>query len=53
MAQPINFDPVEEMTAAGVIFVVASGNHNQKQVKSDHPDYNNYFSSSIVLGKNY
>ena len=24
------------------IFVVASGNHNQKQVNSDHPDYNNY-----------
>ena len=47
--EPVSGSPktaAEEMTAAGVIFVVASGNHNQKQVKSDHPDYNNYFSSS-------
>ena len=47
--EPISGSPktaAEEMTAAGVIFVVASGNHNQKQVKSDHPDYNNYFSTN-------
>ena len=47
--EPVSGSPktaAEEMTAAGVIFVVASGNHNQKQVKSDHPDYNNYFSSN-------
>ena len=47
--EPVSGSPktaAEEMIAAGVIFVVASGNHNQKQVKSDHPDYNNYFSSN-------
>jgi len=37
---------LNDLVTSGVIFVVASGNHNQKQVKSDHPDYNNYFSSS-------
>ena len=35
-----------EMTAAGVIFVCAAGNHNQKTVKSTHADYNNYIGSS-------
>ena len=30
----------------GVIVVVAAGNSNQKQVKIDHPDYNNYWSTS-------
>ena len=46
--EPVSGSPKtagEEMTAAGVIFVCASGNHNQKQVKSDHPDYNNYIST--------
>ena len=37
---------LDELAASGVIGVYASGNHNQKQVKSDHPDYNNYFSPS-------
>ena len=32
----------DEMVEAGVICVVAAGNSNQKQVRSDHPDYNNY-----------
>jgi len=35
-----------EMIAAGVIFVGAAGNSNQKQVSSSHPDYNNYWASS-------
>ena len=30
----------------GVIVVVAAGNSTQKQVKIDHPDYNNYWSTS-------
>ena len=30
----------------GVIVVVAAGNSSQKQVKIDHPDYNNYWSTS-------
>jgi hypothetical protein len=34
----------EEMINAGVIFVAAAGNSNQKQVSSDHPDYDNYWS---------
>ena len=34
----------DELIAAGVIFVVAAGNSNQKQVGSSQPDYNNYWS---------
>ena len=36
----------DEMIAAGVIFVCSSGNTNQKLVKSDHPDWNNYWSAA-------
>ena len=35
-----------EMIDAGVIFVGSSGNTNQKLVKANHSDYNNYYSSS-------
>ena len=35
----------EEMIESGVIFVCSAGNTNQKLVKADHPDYNNYWSS--------
>jgi hypothetical protein len=35
----------EELITAGVIFVAASGNSNQKQVNSNHPDFNNYIST--------
>ena len=42
----------KEMIDAGVIFVAASGNSNQKQVGPDHPDYNNYWVTS-ALGANY
>ena len=40
-----------EMIAAGVIFCGSAGNTNQKLVKADHADYNNYYSSgnSIAL----
>ena len=31
---------------AGVIFCNSAGNENQKMVNSDHPDYNNYHSTS-------
>ena len=34
----------DELIASGVIFVVAAGNSNQKQVNSSSPDYNNYWS---------
>lgn len=34
----------EELINSGVIFVAAAGNSNQKQVSSDHPDYNNFWS---------
>jgi hypothetical protein len=33
----------KEMIDSGVIFVAAAGNSNQKQVSSDHPDFNNYW----------
>lgn len=33
---------LDEMVNAGVIFVGAAGNSNQKVVKSNHPDWNNY-----------
>lgn len=36
----------KEMIDAGVIFVVAAGNSNQKQVGPTHPDFNNYWASS-------
>lgn len=35
-----------EMIDAGVIFVCSAGNTNQKMVSGDHPDYDNYYSSS-------
>ena len=34
------------MLDAGVIWLGSSGNNNNKQVKGDHPDYNNYVSNS-------
>ena len=37
---------LNELIASGVIFITTAGNRNQKQVKGNHPDYNNYFSSS-------
>jgi hypothetical protein len=36
----------KEMIDAGVIFVVAAGNANQKQVGPTHPDFNNYWSTN-------
>ena len=36
----------DELIAAGVIFVVAAGNSNQKQVGSSDADFNNYWSTS-------
>ena len=44
---PTNSTMVEgaAMLDAGVIWCGSSGNNNNKHVKSDHPDYNNYISS--------
>lgn len=39
-------DAGKEMIDAGVIFVAAAGNQNQKTVSSIHPDYNNYYSEN-------
>lgn len=36
----------KEMIDAGVIFVAAAGNANQKQVGEDHPDFNNYWATA-------
>lgn len=36
----------KEMIDAGVIFVGAAGNSNQKQVSQDHPDFHNYWSTN-------
>jgi hypothetical protein len=36
----------DELIESGVFFVVASGNSNQKQVNSTHPDYNNYITDT-------
>jgi hypothetical protein len=36
----------DELVAAGVIFVVAAGNSNQKQVGSSDSDFNNYWATS-------
>ena len=37
---------LDELVASGVIFVVAAGNSNQKQVNSGHPDFNNYITQT-------
>lgn len=37
---------LDELIASGVIFVAAAGNSNQKQVSSDHPDFNNYITTT-------
>jgi hypothetical protein len=36
----------DELIDAGVIFVVASGNSNQKQVNDGHPDFDNYITTT-------
>jgi len=41
-----NVTSAKEMIDAGVIMSVAAGNSNQKQVKWDHPDYDNYWHTS-------
>lgn len=37
---------LDELIDSGVIFVVASGNSNQKQVNYGHPDFNNYITDT-------
>jgi hypothetical protein len=37
---------LDELVNSGVIFVAASGNSNQKQVSSNHPDFNNYITTT-------
>jgi hypothetical protein len=37
---------LDELVSSGVIFVVAAGNSNQKQVKFGHPDFNNYITQT-------
>ena len=39
-------DSGEDMLDVGVIFICSAGNTRQKLVKADHPDYNNYVSTS-------
>jgi len=34
----------KELVDSGVIYCYAAGNHDQKQVRGDHPDFNNYYS---------
>jgi len=38
------------MLDAGVIWLGSAGNNNQKHVKGDHPDYNNYISDMNMSG---
>jgi hypothetical protein len=40
----------KEMIDAGVIFIGAAGNSNQKQVSSNHPDYDNFWAASASSG---
>jgi hypothetical protein len=37
---------LDELIESGVIFVVAAGNSNQKQVNWGHPDFDNYISAT-------
>ena len=41
----------EEMIDEGVIFVCSAGNGNQKLVKGDHSDYNNYWNTGTDVNK--
>ena len=45
---PTNSTMIEgsDMLDSGVIFLGSSGNNNNQQVKGDHPNYNNYVSTS-------
>ncbi len=43
----------DEAVASGIIFCVAAGNGAQKIVKSDHPDYNNYYAATKCQGGNH
>lgn len=38
----------DELIKSGVIFVVAAGNSNQKQVASTNADYNNYWATAAT-----
>mgnify|MGYP001471487915 CR=1 FL=1 len=40
----------DELIDSGVIFICSSGNTNQKLVKADHPDYDNYWGVSANTG---
>ena len=46
---------LDELINAGVIWVGAAGNSNQKQVSSDHPDFNNYWNTGVgsTVGDNF
>jgi hypothetical protein len=37
---------LDELIDAGVLFVCAAGNSNQKQVNDGHPDFNNYITTT-------
>jgi len=37
---------LDELITSGVVFVAAAGNSNQKQVSSNHPDFNNYITTT-------
>lgn len=39
----------KEMIDAGVITLVAAGNSTQQLVKSDHPNYNNYWTTDPII----
>lgn len=46
---------LDELINAGVIFVGAAGNSGQKQVSSDHPDFDNYWNTGlgVTVGQNF
>ena len=46
---------LDELIDAGVIFVGAAGNSNQKQTSSDHPDFDNYWNTGlgVTVGQNF
>jgi subtilisin family serine protease len=46
---------IDELTDAGIHVVISAGNHKQRQVKSDHPEYDNQitFTNSVGDDVNY
>ena len=44
---------IDELTDTGIHVVISAGNHKQRQVKADHPEYNNIVTFTNSAGESY